>query len=86
MQAPHDFDAATFTRREVESEICFRLAADLRSGGTAETPVDTTARYLKKAAPAAVAVTITEFATPASRLLRNQRITGVWLLVSSSGR
>ncbi len=36
-----------------------RLAADLRAGGTAETPVDTTARYLEKSAPAAVAVTIT---------------------------
>ena len=27
--APHIFDSARFTRREVESEICFRLAADL---------------------------------------------------------
>lgn len=27
--APHAFDAAVFTRREVESEICFRLAGDL---------------------------------------------------------
>jgi len=27
--APHDFDSAQFTQREVESEICFRLAHDL---------------------------------------------------------
>ena len=27
--APHRFDPAVFTRREVESEICFRLGADL---------------------------------------------------------
>ncbi len=29
VRAPHRFDAAVFTRREVESEICFRLRAGL---------------------------------------------------------
>lgn len=36
-----------------------RLTADLRAGGVAETPTDTTRRYLQQAPPAAVTVTVT---------------------------
>jgi 2-keto-4-pentenoate hydratase len=31
--APHAFDGSRFTQREVEAEICFRLAADLPASG-----------------------------------------------------
>ena len=33
-RAPHDFDPAVFTQREVESEICFRLGASLPARAT----------------------------------------------------
>ena len=38
--APHCFDPAVFTRREVESEICFRLGADLPPRRTPYTGAD----------------------------------------------
>ena len=38
--APHRFDPAVFTRREVESEICFRLGADLPRRDAAYTGSD----------------------------------------------
>ncbi len=39
-EATARLDAAVFTQREVESEICFRLAADLPSRGTSYTQGD----------------------------------------------